>query len=336
MRSLSFIGRAFVCGAAALFGTTALAAGGGDAADAPAAQSPVEEATALPHAERPGSAWDVLRSGGKHRRFLELAAQVGLHRVLDGEHAVTVFAPSDAAFDVLSEEELQRLLSPEGRSDLRELVAGHLMWGETRSTDVSGVMMRPTLPGFTVVLRGESEPVDDDHEADPAHHAHAPHIHGADCDHDAAKGALTVADVAVVECDVWAQNGVVHHVEALIRRPEGLGTPHDELKHAPACEDKPDHAREHARMAEAERRRGARRSGDEGGGASGGADGGLNASRSAEDKVVGPERPAARPGSGGGARPGGGGGAQANGGAGGGNGGGGSGGGGGGCGCGGG
>ena len=265
-----------------VFAAGAASAGG----DAPATR-PAE--VTLPAAERPGSAWDVLLRGEGRDRFLELADRVGLRRVLDGEHAVTVFAPSDAAFDALDEAELAELLTPERRPALRELVAGHVLWGETRSGDVQGVLMRPTLPGFAVVIRREVE--GEGHE------------HGVDCGHgDEEAGVLVVADVRVAERDRAARNGVIHGVDALIRRPARSAESGGELAHAPACGDDSDHARDHSRPADRSRRREARRSGGGGGSADepgGGPRVAQSDSLGARTPEAGP--PPRRPASGGGA-----------------------------------
>ena len=85
------------------------AAGAASATDEPTTR-PAE--VTLPAAERYGSVWDVLLRGEGHDRFLELADRVGLRRVLDGEHPVTVFAPSDAAFEAVDEGEMAELLTP--------------------------------------------------------------------------------------------------------------------------------------------------------------------------------------------------------------------------------
>ncbi len=191
----------------------------------------------LPEAQLPGSAWAVLRADGEHRRFLELAEQAGLRRVLDGEHLITVFAPADAAFDAIAEEEMAALLAPEGREALRELIGGHMLWGEIRSADVEGILMRPTLPGFAVILRWEGDENTD--------HAHAGH--GPDCTHEhLAAGDLTVSDVTVVGFDGYARNGVVHRIETLIQKADAGDGSADPLAHAPACENNPDHAAGHA------------------------------------------------------------------------------------------
>ena len=214
------------------------------------ASAELPPAAALPPATLAGSAWDVLLDGGEHRRFLELAARVDLHRVLDGDHAVTVFAPGDAAFDALGEAEMAELLTPEGRPGLRELIAGHVLWGEMPSDEVRGWLLRPTLPGFAVVLQIEA-----------AADAGPDHAHTADCDHmaDAAAGHFIVAGIEVVERDRRARNGVIHRVDALIRRPLGPAGPTGVLRHARACEENPSHAAQHPRRAEVARRRQAAR-----------------------------------------------------------------------------
>lgn len=234
----------------------------------------------LSAAVQPGSAWDVLLNTGKHRKFLELIEKADLKRYLDGVNPLTVFAPTDAAFDELTEEQLAHLTSPEGQPALRDLLAGHLMWDEARSEDIQGVWMRPTLAGFTVVLRyGETDDVQ--------------HGHGSDCDHEhdaegEALAPLFVADVQVVERDVWARNGVLHHIESLISRSGSSGTsPTGELTHAPACEQNPDHQRSHKDQGQHRHRSG----GSDGGQGPGGSGNGVQGAGGSSDSLDGPKKP---------------------------------------------
>ena len=272
-------GRLILLGLAAALAWPAWPAGAradGEGPDLPATRPAVE----LPAAARPGSAYDRLLADGRHRRFLELSARVGLIRALDGEHDLTVFAPDDAAFDALGEREMAGLLAAERRPELRELIAGHVLWGPTRSADVAGVSLKPTLPGFAVVLR-----VREGHE------------HGEACDHETsgAPPTFTVSDIAVDERDVIVSNGVVHRIASLIRPPERLASSPPRPRHAPACEDDPEHAKEHARMADLrQRQEQARRAaaGGRGGGQGDGVAGTVSAESAVELAPDGAGRPA--------------------------------------------
>lgn len=59
--------------------------------------------------------------------FLSAARAAGLDGLLAGSTALTVFAPTDAAFDALDPELRARLATPEGQRELRGVVAGHIL-----------------------------------------------------------------------------------------------------------------------------------------------------------------------------------------------------------------
>ena len=207
MRATRHAPQLFACAAMLLLTATAVAEARPDVDTAPAS---------LPAAERAGSAWDVLLADGGHDRFLELADRVGLRRVLDGAHDVTVFAPTDAAFEAVPAPELKWLLAPENRGALRRLIGGHFIWGQTRSTDVEGLVMRPTMSGFGVPLSV------------------------AEADGDDGRRILSIGDVPTIEADRQAGNGVVHRIDALVRHDTPAGAD-GELRHAPACDNDPGH-----------------------------------------------------------------------------------------------
>jgi uncharacterized surface protein with fasciclin (FAS1) repeats len=184
------------CVGACAFGTTVASAAEG-----------VEEAkpVVLPPSRRSGSAWDVLREDEQHQRFAQLAAHAGLVEVLDGEHALTVLAPTDAA---ISEAELARLLLPENRAELRVQVAAHLSWKATPTAAVKSLVMRRSLPGETLWFELPDE---------------------------SAEPALLVNRVPLLEVDEIVVNGVVHRIGTLlpIEKPTG---PVVLLRHAEGCD----------------------------------------------------------------------------------------------------
>ena len=216
-RAASLATAAVAVGLAGLAGPLAVAAAHApDAGDA--------DAVSLPPAQRYSSAWDVLCQHPEHGRFAELAASVGLHHVLDGDHELTVFAPVNAAFDALPAGELERLQTPKGKADLTALLRGHLMWGAVEGHDLSGVLMRPTLANFAVII-------------EPAAHAHDDgHAHGDHCDHDA-EAVLVVAERAAVALDAEAVTGPIYQIDGLIVG-EAAST---SWRHAPACDGEPGH-----------------------------------------------------------------------------------------------
>ncbi|MEM8875060.1 MAG: fasciclin domain-containing protein [Planctomycetota bacterium] len=106
----------------------------------------------IPSAERSDSAWQALSVTGEHHTFLRLLAVAGMQRVLDSEHAVTVFAPTDEAFAGFGDDRLAELLDEPGHAELRRLLGGHIVWGVFDTTKVTGLSLRPNVGGFTLRL----------------------------------------------------------------------------------------------------------------------------------------------------------------------------------------
>ncbi|MEM7807981.1 MAG: fasciclin domain-containing protein [Planctomycetota bacterium] len=167
--------------------------------------------TQLPSADRFDSAWATLRSEDDHQTFCRLAVLVGLHRVLDGSHDVTVFAPTNEAFTQLGEAELERLAKPDARRDLRDLIAGHLVWGRVLPENVPGWRLCPTAARATVALT-RPETVDG-------------------VSSSTQQVTLLVVDaIDAFEVDCDASTGPVYGVDRLIRNEN------TEWHHAPGCE----------------------------------------------------------------------------------------------------
>jgi uncharacterized surface protein with fasciclin (FAS1) repeats len=180
------------------------------ASQAIAGETPGEAGEPLPAAERADSAWAILQADGEHEQFLRLAHSVGLYDILDGEHAITVFAPTDAAFDALEEQERQTLEATWAKPRLRRLLGGHLLWATTLRADVGPIMLRSSMAGLTVRLEDDA----------------------------AQEGLFQVNSIEVATADLVASNGVIHQVDQLILTPaeaRDARASRDDLQHAPAC-----------------------------------------------------------------------------------------------------
>lgn len=98
--------------------------------------------------------------------------------------SITVFAPTDAAFEALPEGTIEELLLPENRDQLAQLLTYHVVDGEVRSTDLtSGEVDTLTGAPVTVMVGEES---------------------------------VTINEANVVAADIEASNGVIHAIDSVL------------------------------------------------------------------------------------------------------------------------
>jgi uncharacterized surface protein with fasciclin (FAS1) repeats len=151
--------------------------------------APVSEATATAGA---GDIVDTAIGAGSFSTLVTAAQAAGLEETLRGEGPFTVFAPTDDAFAALPAGTLDQLLAdPTG--DLAGILTYHVVEGEVPAGDVAGLDGQPvtTVNGATFTVN-----VDDG-------------------------GAVTLTDaagneVAVVQTDVDASNGVIHVIDGVL------------------------------------------------------------------------------------------------------------------------
>ncbi|MGF1456536.1 MAG: fasciclin domain-containing protein [Alphaproteobacteria bacterium] len=134
--------------------------------------------------------------------FTKLVAAVKAAELVDalkGEGPLTVFAPTDAAFEALGEEALADLLKPENKAKLQGILLYHVVSGKVVSGDLAGkVMDVETLQKGLI------------------------HVDATD--------GVKVNTASVTTADVMADNGVIHVIDTvLIPGAEGKGA-HDGMK----------------------------------------------------------------------------------------------------------
>ena len=104
-----------------------------------------------------------------HKTLAEVLKATDLDNVLDSEGPFTVFAPSDAAFNSMSKEEMLHLLKPENKEKLHNLLAYHIVAGnlsaakilkalcngkgKTTFTTVQGNKIYASMDGIDIVLK---------------------------------------------------------------------------------------------------------------------------------------------------------------------------------------
>jgi uncharacterized surface protein with fasciclin (FAS1) repeats len=143
------------------------------------------EQPAEPMAEVELSIAEIAASGEDFTILAAALDAAGLTEALsNGEITVTVFAPTDAAFEALPEGVLETLLLPENRDQLAQILTYHVVDGEVFSTDlVSGEV--DTLAGTPItVMVGEE--------------------------------MVTINEASVVTADIKASNGVIHVIDSVL------------------------------------------------------------------------------------------------------------------------
>lgn len=160
-------------------------------ADPQPAASAAATPAARPAAATPTSGNDILDVVKADRQFSTFAKVVeaaGLTAELEGAEPMTVFAPTDAAFQALPAGTLDNLLKPENRAQLVALVNYHVVPAAATSQQLNGRTVRATA------VNGQPLTID-------------------------ARSGVKVNDATVVRADLKASNGVIHGVDKVLTPP---------------------------------------------------------------------------------------------------------------------
>ena len=169
------------------------ACGGGNEANDTANVSANQAGTA----QQARSLGDEIAANGDLARFGQALQAAGLADTLKGAEPYTVFAPVNAAFDGMPDATRTRLMSPEGRGELTELLTAHIVPGFVTGRDLDAAVQRgqgratlATVAGtnLTIAREGDAYVVT-----------------------DAAGGRARIA-----RADVQASNGVIHAIDGVL------------------------------------------------------------------------------------------------------------------------
>lgn len=103
-------------------------------AAAPAAAA----ATAAPAPAAQNSVVDVLRSNGQFTTLLGALDAAQLTETLSTQPAISIFAPTDAAFAAMSEADRTRLMDPANVNELRQVLLYHVVVADVESSQIEG------------------------------------------------------------------------------------------------------------------------------------------------------------------------------------------------------
>jgi uncharacterized surface protein with fasciclin (FAS1) repeats len=132
---------------------------------------------------------DVVAANPSLSTLRNLLDETDLDEKLDDSGSYTLFAPSDQAFAALPEVTRQRLLKPQNRQLLKQVLAYHVIPGNLSADQIQ--------PGEILTLG--NNPVN--------------------VQIDQANNQVRVNDARVIQADIQASNGVIHIVDRVILPP---------------------------------------------------------------------------------------------------------------------
>lgn len=146
---------------------------------------------------------DAVNQNGDLSQFMRAVQAAGLVETLRGAGPYTILAPSNAAFESVPEATRNRLMSPEGRQPLTQLVTYHMVPGVVTVEDLNSAIQAARGRATIVTVAGANLTVS--REGD----------------------ALIVTDAAggrarVTQPDQIQSNGVIHQLDAVLM-PQGGG-----------------------------------------------------------------------------------------------------------------
>lgn len=157
-------------------------------AAAPAATTPAEPATetAATTPAAGGNVIDTLKANGQFTTLLAALDAAQLTQTLQTQPAISIFAPTDAAFASLPETERTRLMDPANVNDLRQLLLYHVIVADVNSSQIQGAK-----GGVETAARSQVQL-------------------------DGTGASLKVDDATIVQADIDASNGAVFAIDKVL------------------------------------------------------------------------------------------------------------------------
>jgi uncharacterized surface protein with fasciclin (FAS1) repeats len=126
---------------------------------------------------------DTAAQAGQFTTLLTAARAAGLVETLKGPAPLTVFAPTDAAFEALPDGALEKLLAD--KAALADVLKYHVVPGKVMAADLSGKSWAATVAGPELRVM-------------------------------ATASGVTIDDARVVKADIAAKNGVIHVIDRVM------------------------------------------------------------------------------------------------------------------------
>lgn len=161
-----------------------------------AAPAKSAEAAATPAAE--GAVVDVLKANGQFTTLLKALEQAQLTDTLQTRPAISIFAPTDAAFAAMPEAERTRLLDPANANELRQVLLYHVIVADVSPDQIQGKKGGvPTASEAQILLDGTGS-------------------------------AIKADDATVVSAELDASNGAVFPIDKVLNPANSMAAMGDE------------------------------------------------------------------------------------------------------------
>lgn len=129
---------------------------------------------------------ETARSAGQFSILLKAATAAGLDKTLAEPGPYTVFAPTDAAFNALPPGALERLMQPENKDLLKQVLGYHTLFGRLTTKDLKDEKSAATATnGQPVILEKKN-------------------------------GAVMVNDAKIIQPDIPTDNGVIQVIDKVL------------------------------------------------------------------------------------------------------------------------
>lgn len=130
----------------------------------------------------------VAMEAGSFKTLLTAAKAAGLVDALKGKGPLTVFAPTDAAFEKLGAKTIESLLEPENKQKLAAILSYHVVPGEVMAAKVVTSKSLQSLLGDELAVQAGKQ--------------------------------VMVGGAVVSKTDIMAKNGVIHVIDSVMMPPE--------------------------------------------------------------------------------------------------------------------
>ncbi len=132
---------------------------------------------------------ETAAAAGQFETLIAAAKAAGLAGALSGDGPLTVFAPTDEAFQALPAGTVETLLKPENKDQLARILQYHVLSGRVGSDQLADGISVDTLAGEAAVI-------------------------------SATEGGFAIEGARITATDINASNGVVHVIDRVILPPE--------------------------------------------------------------------------------------------------------------------
>ncbi|MEZ5963933.1 MAG: fasciclin domain-containing protein [Planctomycetota bacterium] len=144
----------------------------------------VEAAATRPAADIVG----VATESGSFKTLLAAAKAAGMVEALQGKGPLTLFAPTDAAFEKLGKKTIDSLLDPKNKAKLAAILSFHVVPGELKAAKVVSAGKLQSLQGEPLTVEAGKQ--------------------------------VKVGGALVTKTDIPAKNGVIHVLDSVMLPPE--------------------------------------------------------------------------------------------------------------------